>query len=488
MKRRTVVAAAAGVSAVGGSIAIAARRVGRSSQERIRLQRRATVVRLTVRNGMRIVGARALGRVAGTERRAELEARATIRTAEDVARELGQMKGALMKAGQLISFIVEALPEEAQQALATLQADAPPMAPSLAAEVVREELGGDPERIFLDWSPEPAAAASIGQVHRAVTRDGRTVAVKVQYPGVGDAITADLANAEILYGMFAAFALKGLDTRALVDELRSRMAEELDYRLEARNQQAFAEHYAGHPFVRIPALIPELSTERVLTTEWIDGDDWATFVASAGDHARQRAGEIIWRFAQASILRMGAFNGDPHPGNYRFHEDGTVTFLDFGLVKRWSPGEWERLAPSLDAIYERDPERLVGAMEAVEFLQPGHGLEAGAVYDYVSAPYVPYLADEFTFTRHFVADALSTIIDLKGPHAAIIEKLNMPPSFVILDRVVWGVSALLGKLGVTRPWRAMLLEYRAAGPPATELGVADARWWTERQRAIDQTG
>ena len=165
-----------------------------------------------------------------------------------------------------------------------------------------------------------------------------------------------------------------------------------------------------------------------------------------------------------------------------------VTFLDFGLVKRWSPGEWERLAPSLDAIYERDPDRLVSAMEAVEFLQPGHGLEAGAVFDYVSAPYVPYLADEFTFTRNFVADALSTIIDLKGPHAAIIEKLNMPPSFVILDRVVWGVSALLGKLGVTRPWRAMLHEYRAAGPPATELGVADARWWTERKRAIDQAG
>ncbi|MGD9704565.1 MAG: AarF/UbiB family protein, partial [Acidimicrobiia bacterium] len=248
MKRRTTIAAAAGASAAAGTLAAAARRLGRSPQERIRLQRRATVVRLTVRNGMRIVGARALGRVAGQERRAELEARATIRTAEDVARELGNMKGALMKAGQLVSFIVEALPDEAQAALATLQADAPPMAPSLAAQVVRDELGGDPERIFLDWSAEPVAAASIGQVHRAVTRDGRTVAVKVQYPGVGDAITADLANAEILYGMFAAFALKGLDTRSLVDELRSRMIEELDYRLEARNQQEFVDHYAGHPF------------------------------------------------------------------------------------------------------------------------------------------------------------------------------------------------------------------------------------------------
>jgi hypothetical protein len=235
-------------------------------------------------------------------------------------------------------------------------------------------------------------------------------------------------------------------------------------------------------------VLPELSTERVLTTEWVDGADWATFLGSAGERARQQAGEIIWRFAQGSILRMGAFNGDPHPGNYRFHDDGTVTFLDFGLVKRWSPGEWERLAPSLDAIFERDADRLVGAMEAAEFLRPGHGLDAGAVYDYVSAPYVPYLADEFTFTRRFVADALGTIVDIKGPSAAIIEKLNMPPSFVILDRVVWGVSALLGKVGVTRPWRAMLLEYRAGGPPASELGVADARWWAARAGAIGQAG
>ena len=193
-------------------------------------------------------------------------------------------------------------------------------------------------------------------------------------------------------------------------------------------------------------MIPELSTERVLTTEWVDGDDWATFVASAGDHARQRAGEIIWRFAQASILRMGAFNGDPHPGNYRFHEDGTVTFLDFGLVKRWSPGEWERLAPSLDAIFERDPDRLVErhGSGGVPATWP-RSRRRRRVYDYVSAPYVPYLVDEFTFTRHFVADALSTIIDLKGPHAAIIEKLNMPPSFVILDRVVWGVERAVGQ-------------------------------------------
>jgi len=474
---------AGGAAAVGAAagVILVARRIARSPSERLRLRRRSTVVRLTVRNAARFVRARAHGRIAGEERRAELEQRAAIRTAEDVAEQLGHMKGALMKVGQLVSFIVEALPEEAQEALSTLQANAPPMAPSLAAEVVREELGGDPERVFLDWSPEAIAAASVGQVHRAVTRDGREVAVKVQYPGVGEAIAADLDNAELLYGLFSALALKGLDTKALVDELRARMSEELDYRREARNQQEFAEHYADHPFIRIPRVVPELSTNRVLTSEWVDGDDWATFLATARPAARQRAGEIIWRFAQGSIFRFGAFNGDPHPGNYRFHHDGSITFLDFGLVKRWSAGEWEQLAPSLDAILARDPARLVTAMEVSGFLKPGHGLDADQVFDYVSSPYVPYLTEEFTFTRNFVADTLGRIIDVKGPNASVIEQLNMPASFVILDRVVWGVSALLGKLDAAGPWRAMLGEYRDGGGPATALGEHDARWWAGKR-------
>src|SRR6185369_5214146 len=168
-----------------------------------------------------------------SERRAALEEQFVIRSAEDVARELGHMKGAIMKAGQLVGFIAEGLPPEAQAALATLQADVPPMAPSLAESVIRAELGADPERVFLDWNPVPVAAASIGQVHRAVLRDGRIVAVKVQYPGVDKAIKSDLDNAETLYGLFASFALKNMDVKGLVDELRARMADELDYNHEA---------------------------------------------------------------------------------------------------------------------------------------------------------------------------------------------------------------------------------------------------------------
>ncbi|MCU1503576.1 MAG: hypothetical protein JWM12_2930 [Ilumatobacteraceae bacterium] len=444
----------------------------------MRLRRSGRVWRLTLRNGVRYLGHRARTSVTrGDERRAALAQQFTIRSSDDVARELGQMKGALMKFGQLLSFIVEALPEEAQRSLASLQSDAPPMAPETAAQVVAEELGKPPQRAFLDWDAVPVAAASVGQVHRAVSRDGRDVAVKVQYPGVGAAIESDLANAQALYRLFTAFALKGLDAKALVDELRTRMRDELDYTIEAANQTAFAAHYDGHPFVHIPAVVPATSTRRVLTTEWVEGIGFAEFMATAAAPARRRAGESIWRFAQASVHHLGAFNGDPHPGNYRFSRDGDVTFLDFGLVKRWTGGEWQQLEPSLDAIVvHRDPERLVAAMESVGFLHPGHGLAPQQVYDYVSAPYQPYLSDEFTFTRTFVRDAMQRIIDVKGPFADVINRLNMPASFVILDRVVWGVSAILGKLEVTGPWRGMLLEYRVGGPPASPLGEAEHAW------------
>lgn len=442
-----------------------------------RFRRTLRVWRLTARNGARFVTHRARRLVTRHEHREALDARFAIRTSDDVARELGNMKGALMKFGQLLSFVVEALPPEAQQSLASLQSDAPPMAPEAAAAVVRAELGAEPEKVFLDWQPVPVAAASVGQVHRAVTHHGVDVAVKVQYPGVGDAIHSDLDNADALYRLVGAFALKGLDTRALVEELRTRMIDELDYRLEAANQREFAAAFAHHPFVHIPEVDTALSTERVLTTEWVDGIGFDRFLAEATPAAKALAGEAIWRFVQHAVLRMGVFNGDPHPGNYRFRLDGTVTFLDFGLVKRWRPGEWELLQPSLDAmVVHRDPERLVAAMEAVGFLREGHGLSPADVFTYVSSPYLPYQTDRFRFTRTFVKDSLGTIIDVKGPHADVIEQLNMPSSFVILDRVVWGVNAILGKLEVEAPWRAMLLEYLTGAPPATPLGERELAW------------
>jgi predicted unusual protein kinase regulating ubiquinone biosynthesis (AarF/ABC1/UbiB family) len=478
MPRRTLIAVASLGALVG---AVAARTALADPARRSRVERSARVWRLTARRGVHWAVVKVRGARLDEERRAALEEQFAVRSAEDVARELGHMKGAIMKAGQLLGFIAEGLPPDAQAALATLQADVPPMAPSLAESVIRAELGADPDRVFLDWNPVPVAAASIGQVHRAVLRDGRIVAVKVQYPGVDHAIRGDLDNAELLYRFFSTFTLRGLDVKGLVDELRERMGDELDYRLEAQNQAQFAELYHDHPFIKIPEVVPELSTTRVLTTEWVDGLTWAEFEARATFAAKQRAGEILFRFAQGSVHRHGMFNGDPHPGNYRLQPDGSMTFLDFGLVKRWTAGEWELLAPCLDAIVvSRDPRALMRAMEASGFLPPRTGLDPQLVYGYVSSPYRPYLSDTFTFTRQFVGDALRTILDLNGPYAEVIRTLNMPASFVILDRVVWGVSALLGKLGATGPWKGMLLEYHADAPPCTELGEQDAAWRSRR--------
>jgi predicted unusual protein kinase regulating ubiquinone biosynthesis (AarF/ABC1/UbiB family) len=472
----TTAALAAGLAAAAAGAA-KARQSAAASPLTSRFARTVRVWKLTARNAARFAATRVRQAASPAERRAQLDEQFAIRTAADVAKELGQMKGVLMKAGQLVSFIFESLPEEAQAALATLQADAAPMAPTLAASVVESELGQPPEHAFLDWTDLPVAAASIGQVHRAVTPGGIDVAVKVQYPGVFHAIESDLDAAETMYAMFSAMMLKGLDAKGLVDELRDRMREELDYRLEARNVIEFGEIFAGHPWVRVPRLIPELSTRKLLTTEWVDGMSFEEFRRTASPATKQRAGEVIWRFAQHAVLRHGAFNGDPHPGNYKFHHDGSVTFLDFGLVKRWSPGEWESLQPTLDAIIvHRDPERVVAAMERSGFLRRDHGLAVDLVYDYVSSPYQPYLVDHFAYSREWMAATIGKMFDVQGPHQTVIEALNMPATFVILDRVVWGVNAILGKLDVSGPFRAMLLEYVADGPPATDLGAAEAAW------------
>jgi predicted unusual protein kinase regulating ubiquinone biosynthesis (AarF/ABC1/UbiB family) len=468
VRRRLGLPLAAGAAVAGVALA--------GGDRRERLRRTLRVWRLTVRRGGHFALVKARGSRATEARRAQLEEQFAIRTAEDVARELGNMKGAIMKAGQMISFIADGLPPEAQAALATLQADVPPMAPSLAEKVVRDELGHDPERLFLDWDPIPVAAASIGQVHRAVLRDGRAVAVKVQYPGVDRAIASDLDNAEMLYGMFSAFALRNLDVKSLVDELRARMVDELDYEHEARCQSEIAAIYADHPFIRVPAVVPELSTRRVLTSDWVDGMRWDEFLTHSSERARQRAGEVLFRFTQGSIHRNGVFNGDPHPGNYRFHRDGSITFLDFGLVKRWTAGEWEVLTPLLDALLALDRPRTIAAMVSAGFLKADHGLDPQHVWEYVSAPYVPYLTDEFAFSAEWTSGALAHLIDLNGPYGDVIKVLNMPTSYVILDRVVWGTSALLGRLGAHNHWRAMLAEYREGAPPATELGIAEAEW------------
>ena len=448
--------------------------------KRVRMERSLRIWRLTAKRGAHWAIIKARGRIQGQAKQLELQHQFAISTAEHAAAELGNMKGVVMKAGQLIGFIAEGLPPQAQAALATLQSDAPPMAPELAVRVVETEFGRPISKLFLEWSEMPVAAASIGQVHKAVTRDGRVVAVKVQYPGVDVAVGADLENAEAMYAMMSAFSFKGLDVKGLVRELTLRISDELDYRIEAANQTEFATRYAGHPFVRIPTVLPHLSSQRVMTSDWVDGMNWQTFVDSASEPTRQHAAEVMFRFVQGAVQRYGVFNGDPHPGNYRFHHDGTITFLDFGLVKKWQPGEFDGLSPVLDATLASDPAATVAALVSAGFLSVTHGLDPQRVWEYVSGPYEPYLTPEFTFSRPWVGSMLEKLIAVNGPYSDVIAKINMPPSFVLLDRVVWGTAAILGKLSAHGPWRGILDEYRKGTAPVTELGRIEQTWFTNK--------
>src|SRR4029077_18828468 len=236
---------------------------------------------------------------ASVDRRRELRHDLALRSAEEVAEELGAMKGALMKIGQMASYLDAGMPETFRTTLARLQHDAPPMTPELAASVVAEELGEEPERVFARWDRLPFAAASIGQVHRAISRDGRAVAVKVQYPGIARTIEADLQNVTLLRRI-AAVAFPGLDTRSLVDELRDRLREEVDYRLEAESQDLFASYYEGHPVIHVPHVVSELSTARVLTTELVAGARFDELLGWS-QHERDLAAETIDRFTFRSL-------------------------------------------------------------------------------------------------------------------------------------------------------------------------------------------
>lgn len=443
---------------------------------RQQLTRWLRLVRLTGRRSRTWAGTKLRGRGATAEERRLLDEQFKIQTAEDVAAELGSMKGAAMKLGQALSYQLEGLPPAAQKSLASLQADVEPMAPSLAEQVIEAELGRHPRSLFLDWSPTPIAAASIGQVHRAVLRNGQEAAVKVQYPGVAEAIESDLANAKWLHRLISVVALKGLNVDELVVELRDRLGEELDYRLEANRQQRFADRYRDHPFIAVPDVVAELSTGRVLTSTWAEGASWSDFIASSTDAERQHVAEAVYRFAQRGIYRVHEFHADPHPGNYRIAADGTLIVLDYGLVKRFTEPEMANLWPIIDPLLASDRTATIARVIEAGFLPTDHGFELDDLWQYLTAPYRPFLVDRFEFSRDFTADTMSRILDVRGPYAPIMNSLTMPPSFLLLDRVVWGMTALLGQLDADNAWRGILAEYRSGAPPSTELGRAEADW------------
>ena len=432
--------------------------------------------------GAKAGGAYALHRArrafASAERQAELDEAFELQTAEAITEALGNMKGAMMKLGQMASYLDQGLPEHVRSALAELQSNAPPMSAELAAGVVQAELGAPPEAAFATWDPVPIASASIGQVHRAITHDGRAVAVKVQYPGVADAIMADLDNAGLLFAAMG-MLFPGLDPEPLVAELRERLVEELDYRLEASNQRLFADFYRGHPFIHVPDVLPEHSAARVLTTELAEGVRFE--VVETWDQAeRDLAAEAIFRFVFGSLYRLHAFNGDPHPGNYLFRPGGQVTFLDFGLVKRFVPSEIELLESMIQAmVLDRDIARYRRIVEDIGMLQAGAPFTDEEVEDYFGHFYDFVLGDEVrTITPEYASETVRRFFDTGGPYGPIMKAANVPPTFVILQRINLGLYAIFGQLRATANWRRISEELWPIvdGPPTTELGRQAAAW------------
>ncbi len=454
-----------------------------------RASRTAELAMAGAKAGVGFVAHKAQVATAGSEeRKAELETAFELKTAEQVTETLGNMKGVLMKLGQMASFVNEGFPEQLRDQLAVLQADAPPMSGELAAGVILAELGKMPEELFSEWDPKPLAAASIGQVHRARLKDGTPVAVKVQYPGVEKAIRADLSNTAMITSMLSV-VFKGLDVGPFVTELKERVGEELDYKLEASRQMHFYELYKDHPTVIVPRVLTNLSTDKVLVTELSDGvrfNDTATWSESE----RNLAAETIYRFVFRSFNRHHIFNGDPHPGNYLFERGGPlgvrVVFLDYGLVKEFTQPEMEVFWNMIRyQVTDRDPVIYRKTVEEAGLLVEGAPYSTEELMDYFGYFYHPVLEDQtFSYTREYAREALKRTFDPNGPHTEMMKWFNLPPAFVVLNRIQWGLNAVLASLDGTANWRAIseeLWPWTDRGP-TTELGKLEADWIAKRAR------
>jgi predicted unusual protein kinase regulating ubiquinone biosynthesis (AarF/ABC1/UbiB family) len=466
----------AAISLIAGlaGLAVLGRRIGR-----LRLSRGRATVQLVIRGGLRYAGSAPRLFAAAGEHRQQLRNDLALQTAEDVAATLGAMKGVLMKIGQMASYVDDGLSPAVRRTLSRLQDSVPPMSAELAAGVIQEELGLTPGEAFARWDPEPIAAASIGQVHRAITHDGRAVAVKVQYPGIAETIAADLGNVALLRRMLRITA-PAQDVDALLEELRDRVLEELDYQREAENQRLVAAYYDGHPTIMVPKIVDELSTRRVVTSELADGARFAE-LAQWSQQERDLAAETIYRFTFRSLYDVRAFNGDPHPGNYLFHGGGRVTFLDFGLVKHFSA---EELRPLVDMVrylcVEQDPEGFRAAMVDAGFLRADAPLSTEVVVEHMA---VFYDTVRQPGTRTMTGDYASTVVrrffDVRSPLA---QWVSVPRSYVILQRINLGLFAILGELAATADWRAIAEEIWPfiQGAPSTPMGEAEAAWRARR--------
>ncbi|MFD9503649.1 ABC1 kinase family protein [Streptomyces sp. NPDC060035] len=392
------------------------------------------------------------------------------RTADQLFKVLGELKGGAMKLGQALSVFESALPEDVagpyRAALTKLQEAAPPMPTRTVHGVLAERLGEDWRELFLEFEDQPSAAASIGQVHRAVWHDGRDVAVKVQYPGAGEALLSDLTQLSRFARLFGPL-IPGMDIKPLITELRDRVSEELDYALEAQAQQEHAAEFEDDPDVVIPGVVHQ--SEQVLVTEWIDGIPLSEVIADGTPDQRDRAGQLLARFLFSGPARTGLLHADPHPGNFRLlppvgadaeevEEADSIGadaarwrlgVLDFGTVDRLPGGLPRTIGDSLRMTLDGDAEAVYRMLREEGFVKDSIELAPDAVLDYLLPIIEPAQVEEFTFTRSWLRSQAARIADPRSPAHQLGKQLNLPPSYLLIHRVTLSTIGVLCQLGAT---------------------------------------
>ncbi|WP_405665364.1 AarF/ABC1/UbiB kinase family protein [Streptomyces sp. NBC_01166] len=419
------------------------------------------------------------------------------RTADQLFKVLGELKGGAMKLGQALSVFESALPEDVagpyRAALTKLQEAAPPMPTRTVHGVLAERLGEDWRELFTEFEDLPSAAASIGQVHRAVWHDGRDVAVKVQYPGAGEALLSDLTQLSRFARLLGPL-VPGMDIKPLITELRDRVSEELDYELEARAQQEHAAEFEDDPDVVIPGVVHQ--SEQVLVTEWIDGIPLSEVIADGTTEQRDRAGQLLARFLFSGPARTGLLHADPHPGNFRLLPPTEATagdadgpggdadlwrlgVLDFGTVDRLPGGLPQTIGDALRMTLDGDADAVYAMLREAGFVKESIDLEPDAVLDYLIPIIEPAQAEEFTFTRSWLRSQAARIADPRSPAHQLGKQLNLPPSYLLIHRVTLSTIGVLCQLGATVRLRdeleswlpGFLLEYEPDEDGAEEEAV-----------------
>jgi predicted unusual protein kinase regulating ubiquinone biosynthesis (AarF/ABC1/UbiB family) len=454
-----------------------------------RLARTARVGGLVTGQALRWAGMRTANRARTAERAAAAERERAEALVEQVVEQLGQMRGAAMKVGQMLSMVeFDGLPaeerDELQRSLAALRDDVPPVRFADLEKLMRQEFGGPLRHVFRDFDERAFAAASIGQVHRATTVDGDDVAVKIQYPGVAEAVDTDLRNATLLLPLVRRLA-PGLDAKALAAEMRERIGEELDYELEAQNQRRIERLLRGHPFVRVPRVHTSLSTRRVLVSEYVEGERFEA-VRRADEAQRDRYGEIVFRLYFGLLYRDRIALGDPHPGNYLLCPDGRVCFLDFGLLRDVDASRVAAERAIAVTVRDGDAVALKATLGAGGYLPASraHAVDADFALSVMRMAIKWYAAPG---ERRFSPADTRRDSDRERPdreeRASMRMQLNqftLPPEAILIRRMHGIVAVVLAQLRAGADWGAIAAEYLHGEPPSTPLGEAEAAFFAGR--------